>query len=188
MPRINLLPWREEQRKLRQKQFAIAAAASVGVAALFVWVVNLVFAGKIDYQNDRNRRLENEIAQIKRSITEIEDLEQQKDRLLARMEIIEELQTSRPEVVHLFQELVGVVPDGVYLTNIGQQERNLELKGLAQSSTRVSALMRNIDSSPWLTDPQLDKIETVVVNGAEQFRFELRAKQANANAEDGEEQ
>lgn len=188
MPRINLLPWREEQRKLRQKQFAIAAGAAVGVAALFVWIVNFVFVSKIDHQNDRNLRLQNEIAEIKKSITEIEDLEQQKDRLLARMEIIEQLQSSRPEIVHLFQELVGTVPDGVYLTGITQQDRGLEITGLAQSSTRVSALMRNIDSSPWLTDPQLDKIETVVVNGSEEFRFELKAKQNNPNAPDGEEQ
>ncbi|MEM8981585.1 MAG: PilN domain-containing protein [Pseudomonadota bacterium] len=186
MPRINLLPWREEQRKLRQQQFGIAAAAAVGLAALFVFGVNLIFAGRIAYQNQRNAMLEEEIRIIKRSITEIEDLEQQKDRLLARMEIIEELQTSRPEVVHLFQELVGAVPDGVYLTGITQQVRNLEITGLAQSSTRVSALMRNIDASPWLTDPELDKIETVSNNGSEEFRFELKAKQANPNSEDEE--
>ncbi|MEL7536846.1 MAG: PilN domain-containing protein [Pseudomonadota bacterium] len=188
MPRINLLPWREEQRKQRQQQFGIAAAAAIGVAALFVWIVNLFFDGRIDYQRDRNLRLENEIAQIRRSITEIEDLEQQKDRLLARMEIIEQLQTSRPEVVHLFQELVASVPDGVYLTGVTQTNRDLAITGLAQSSTRVSALMRNIDASPWLTDPQLDKIETVVESGNEEFRFELTAKQDNPNAEDGEEQ
>lgn len=186
MPRVNLLPWREEERKQRLQQFVIAVGAAVAAAAVCIWVVNMVFASRIDHQNDRNRRLEQEIAEIKKSITEIEDLEQQKDRLLARMEIIEQLQTSRPEIVHLFQELVTSIPDGVYLTGVTQQQRSLQFTGIAQSSTRVSALMRNIDASPWLTDPQLDKIETVSNNGSEEFRFELNAKQNNPNAEDGE--
>ena len=186
MPRINLLPWREEQRKKRQQQFLVAIVGAVAAGGLFVLLSNLIYSGMIDNQNERNARLEAEIAEISRSIKEIEGLERQKERLLARMEIIDQLQQSRPEVVHLFDEFVGAVPEGVYLTSIAQQGKNLRITGTAQSSTRVSALMRNIDASEWLTDPQLDKIETVAANGIEEFRFELRAKQVGQR-DDGEE-
>ncbi len=184
MPRINLLPWREEQRKQRQQQFGIAIVAGIAAAGLFVWLANFVFQGRIDHQEDRNQRLTQEIAEIKKSITEIEGLERQKERLIARMEIIERLQSSRPEVVHLFDEIVQAIPDGVFLTSIEQNSRNLQISGVAESSTRVSALMRNIDDSAWLTNPQLDKIETVESNGVEEFRFELRAQQVRTSEED----
>lgn len=184
MPRINLLPWREEQRKLRQQQFGVAIVASIAAAGLFVWMANIVYQSWIDHQIERNQTLTNEIAEIKKSITKIEGLERQKERLLARMEIIERLQSSRPEVVHLFDEVVKVVPEGVFMSTLTQQGRNLVLTGVAQSSTRVSALMRNIDGSDWLTNPQLDKIETIDADGVEEFRFQLRAQQVNTS-EDG---
>lgn len=187
MPRINLLPWREEQRKQRQKNFGIAIVGAIVAGALFLWLANVVYQGRIDHQKERNQRLTEEIAEIAKSITEIEGLERQKERLLARMEIIEDLQTSRPEVVHLFDEMVKAIPDGAFLTNVEQQQRQLQINGVAQSSTRVSALMRNIDSSEWLTNPQLDKIETVTTGGIEEFRFELKAQQVNTNADADEE-
>ena len=187
MPRINLLPWRDEQRKLRQQQFLMAAVAAVAAGGLFILLSNLVYQGRIDHQEERNERLTAEINELSKSIAEIEGLERQKERLLARMEIIEQLQRSRPEVVHLFDEIVKTVPDGIYLTGLKQQSRNLQISGTAQSSTRVSAFMRNIDSSEWLTDPDLDKIETVETNGVEEFRFVLKAKQVQINPEEEEE-
>ncbi|MEO1202812.1 MAG: PilN domain-containing protein [Pseudomonadota bacterium] len=186
MPRINLLPWREEQRKERQKQFGLAIVGAVLAGGLFIWVANFGYQMRIDGQNERNARLQAEIDEISRAITEIEGLERQKERLLARMEIIEQLQRSRPEVVHLFDEMVKATPEGVFLTSLRQQGRNLQISGTAQSSTRVSALMRNIDSSEWLTNPQLDKIETVEANGVEEFRFELRAQQINTDEDGGD--
>ncbi len=186
MPRINLLPWREEQRKERQKQFGLAIVGAVLAGGLFIWVANFGYQMRIDSQNERNARLQAEIDEISRAITEIEGLERQKERLLARMEIIEQLQRSRPEVVHLFDEMVKATPEGVFLTSLRQQGRNLQISGTAQSSTRVSALMRNIDSSEWLTNPQLDKIETVEANGVEEFRFELRAQQINTDEDGGD--
>lgn len=187
MPRINLLPWREEQRKQRQQQFGIAIVLSVLLAGLVIWLGNMFYQSRIDYQEARNQRLETEIAELNKAIKEIEGLERQKERLLARMEIIEQLQTSRPLVVHLFDELVRTLPEGVYLTGVKQTGREIEITGTAQSSTRVSAFMRNIDASEWLTDPDLEQIRTVDAGQAERFNFTLKAKQVKVLDEDEEE-
>ncbi len=187
MPRINLLPWREEQRKQRQTQFGIALVASVLLGGLVIWLGNIMYQGRIDHQQARNTRLEQEIAELNKAIEEIDGLERQKERLLARMEIIEQLQRSRPEIVHLFDEIVRTLPEGVYLTGIKQTGQEVEISGTAQSSTRVSAFMRNIDASEWLEDPDLDRIRTVEVGQAEQFNFVLKAKQVKVLGEDEEE-
>jgi type IV pilus assembly protein PilN len=114
----------------------------------------------IEHQNDRNRILGEEIAELDKQIQEILGLENQKRRLLARMEVIETLQRSRPEIVHVFDEVVRVLPEGVYLTYLKQTGTRFEIRGVAQSSTRVSAFMRNIDASEWLADPALRIVET----------------------------
>ncbi|MDH3338121.1 MAG: pilus assembly protein PilN, partial [Gammaproteobacteria bacterium] len=116
MPRINLLPWREEERKKRQRDFGVAMAGGVVVAIAGVLLIMFAYAQMISNQEDRNQRLTNEIAELQKSITEIDGLERQKERLLARMEIIEQLQKSRPEIVHLFDEVARQLPEGVYLT------------------------------------------------------------------------
>lgn len=188
MPRINLLPWREEQRKQRQKQFGIALVAAVLIGGLVIWLGNVIYQGRIDYQQDRNQRLEAEIAALNKAIAEIDGLERQKERLLARMEIIEQLQRSRPEIVHLFDELVRTLPEGVYLTAVRQNGIEVEITGTAQSSTRVSAFMRNIDASDWLEDPDLEQIRTVEVGQGEQFNFTLKAKQVQIVDEEEEEE
>lgn len=177
MPRINLLPWREEERKKRQRDFLIAMAGSL-VAGLFVIALtNLFFSQMISHQRDRNSRLESEIVVLEKSISEIDGLERQKERLLARMEIIEQLQRSRPEIVHLFDEIARQLPEGVYLTGMKQTGSSVEVKGMAQSSTRVSALMRQIDSSQWLTDPDVVKVETTEQGPARQAEFVVNLKQ-----------
>ena len=160
MPRINLLPWREEQRKERQKNFGIAALASVIVGLLVIWGAHAFLQGMIDYQNSRNQRLKQEIATLDEQIKEIKNLRLKKERLLLRMAAIEDLQRTRPEVVHLFDEMVKVTPDGVFLTELTQTGRNLQIKGIAESSTRVSAFMRNIDASPWLANPVLRVVQS----------------------------
>lgn len=160
MPRINLLPWRAAERKQRQQQFALWTVFAVVGAALVTLLAYLTMAGWIDAQRDRNALLKSEIEKLDQQITEILGLEAQKNRLIARMEIIEKLQRSRPEVVHMFDQLVRTLPDGVYLTSVKQTEKRLELKGVAQSSTRVSALMRNIDASEWMDNPELEVVET----------------------------
>jgi type IV pilus assembly protein PilN len=165
MPRINLLPWRESDRKRKRQEFIFAAMGAVALAALIGLIINWQLQSAIDHQNERNQFLKNEIAQLDRQITEILGLEQQKQRLLARMQVIEQLQRSRPEVVHLFDQLVRTIPDGVYLSAVKQTDRRVQLKGVAQSSTRVSTFMRNIDSSQWLQDPALEVVETKGAQG-----------------------
>jgi type IV pilus assembly protein PilN len=161
MPRINLLPWRQRERAKRTRDmglFAIAAALSALAVTL---LVSLAVSHAIDNQRARNELLKKEIAELDREITEILALESQKQRLIARMDIIERLQRSRPEVVHVLDQLAHTLPDGVYLTSVKQTDKRLELKGVAQSSTRVSTFMRNLEASPWLGDPMLQVIETM---------------------------
>ncbi len=159
MPRINLLPHRAELRARRRSQFFIGIGVSLAAAGLAVLLSNLVMNGIVGNQVERNDMLKAEIAALDKRIEEILDLELKKERLLARMEIIEQLQRSRPEVVHLFDELVRTLPDGVRLTSVKQTGRRLEIKGDAESNTRVSAFMRNIDKSKWLTKPDLEVVE-----------------------------
>jgi len=159
MPRINLLPHRAELRARRPKQLFTGIGASLGAAGLAVLLSNLVMNGIVGNQVERNDLLKAEIAALDKRIAEIIDLEQKKERLLARMAIIEQLQRSRPEVVHIFDELVRTLPDGVRLTSVKQTGRRLEIKGDAESNTRVSAFMRNIDKSKWLTQPDLEVVE-----------------------------
>ncbi|MDH4021496.1 MAG: PilN domain-containing protein [Gammaproteobacteria bacterium] len=159
MPRINLLPHRAELRAKRRKLFFIGIGAALGAAAVAVLLSNLVMVGIVGNQVERNDLLKTEIAALDKRIEEILDLELKKERLLARMQIIEQLQRSRPEVVHIFDELVRTLPDGVRLTSVKQTGRRLEIKGDAESNTRVSAFMRNIDKSEWLTKPDLEVVE-----------------------------
>lgn len=177
MPNINLLPWREELRKQRQQNFAIAAVAALGLAALVALAVNLYWNAKISNQNQRNAQLEAEIAELDKQIEAIASLERQKERLIARMEIIEQLQRTRPESVYLFDQFVRILPDGVFFDTVTQDGRQLEFEGTAESSTRVSALMRNIESSPWLEDPGLEVVETSDEGGVRRSRFTVSARQ-----------
>lgn len=159
MPKINLLPHRAELRTKRRNQFFIGIGGSLGAAAVAVLASNFVMDGIISSQQGRNDLLKTEITSLDKRIAEILDLEAKKERLLARMEIIEQLQRSRPEIVHVFDEMVRALPDGVRLTAIKQTGRRLEIKGDAESNTRVSAFMRNIDKSAWLTQPDLQVVE-----------------------------
>lgn len=182
MPRINLLPWRELDRKRKRQEFTVAVAGALILAVLLAFVFKMQLGAAIDNQNERNQYLKDEITQLDKQIVEILGLEQQKQRLLARMEVIEQLQRSRPEVVHLFDQLVKTVPDGVYLTSVKQTERRIQIKGIAESSTRVSAFMRNIDSSEWLQDPALEIVETKG-SGDNGASFTLYANQTGTQGE-----
>jgi len=160
MPRINLLPWREEQRKERKVAFMVALGGATVAAVLAAFAMLLLFGSLIDAQESRNETLRAEIRQLDKQIEEINNLESAKQKFIARMEIIEKLQRSRPEIVHLFDEIVRQLPDGVYLTAVKQTNKRLRFEGVAQSSTRVSTFMRNIDSSEWLRNPELEVVQT----------------------------
>ncbi len=180
MPRINLLPWREEERKKRQRDFGVAMAGGVVTAIACILAVLFVYSQMIDNQDDRNQRLNDEIAELQKSIEEIDGLERQKERLLARMEIIEQLQKSRPEIVHLFDEMARQLPEGVYLTGMTQKGSKVELRGVAQSSTRVSALMRQVDASEWMANPEVDRVETTTTGSSRQAEFIVYVTQERA--------
>ena len=160
MPRINLLPWREGQRNERKLAFAVAMGVAFVAAAVATGVVYIGFGSMIDAQEARNEKLRTEIKQVDKQIEEINDLESSKQKFIARMHIIEELQRSRPEIVHVFDEIVRTLPDGVYLTAVKQNGNKLRFEGVAQSSTRVSSFMRNIDASDWLKNPELEVVQT----------------------------
>lgn len=187
MPRINLLPWREELRAERQKQFLVMLGLTVGLGAAAVFAANLHAQQLVQHQEARNNYLRNEIRAVDRKIEEIKDLQGTKQRLIARMQVIEQLQKSRPQIVHLFDELVTTLPNGVFLDSVAQKATNLELKGMAESSARVSAYMRNIESSPWLKDPRLGRIETRDEGRVRRSAFTLSAKQEAPGDADAEE-
>jgi type IV pilus assembly protein PilN len=182
MPSINLLPWRAELRKRRQKEFLIGLAGAVGLAVIVTLLSHFTVSTMIDAQAARNELLKAEIAQLDKQIEEIVALEEEKARMIARMEVIEKLQKSRPEVVKLFDDMVKTLPEGVYLTSVKQSARRLEFNGVAQSSTRVSAFMRNIDESLVLSKPDLKVIETGTPGSGS--KFTLFAELKNPEPED----
>ena len=186
MPRINLLPWREELRQKRKKDFFTAVLGAVIVGAALTYATKFVVGQRIENQRARNGVLEQEIATLDQQIEEIRGLENQKERLLARMRIIEELQTSRPLVVHLFDELVGSLPEGMHLTSIEQVNDQVQIGGVATSTTRVASLMRNIEDSEWLTGPQLGSIQAISGDEGRASQFVVSASQmASELAEEG---
>ncbi|HEX8962629.1 MAG TPA: PilN domain-containing protein [Rhodocyclaceae bacterium] len=173
MIRVNLLPWREERRKARRQQF-IALAGVVAAAAAVIWFLGYgAINGYISAQNGKNEFLKNEIALLDKDIQEIQRLKEQTDSLLSRKQIIESLQANRTETVHLFNELVREVPDGVYLKSIKQTGSKVNLTGYAQSNARVSALMRNLEASPVTERPDLVEIKAATVNNRRLSEFNL---------------
>ncbi|MGH8378329.1 MAG: PilN domain-containing protein [Gammaproteobacteria bacterium] len=177
MPRINLLPWREELRKTRQQTFnmRLVMAAVIGIVVLLLWWWGLSNAAS--NQQARNAYLTDQIKLMDNQIAEIKDLQQTKARLLARMQIIEHLQQSRPTEVHLLDQLVKTMPPGVYLSQVTQKGDQVQIQGVAESSARVSTYMRNIDASPWMSDPNLQ-----VVQKDPKIDFGVRAQQFNVTA------
>ncbi|HET7921726.1 MAG TPA: PilN domain-containing protein [Gammaproteobacteria bacterium] len=159
MPRINLLPWREERRKQRQQAFNMLLGVVVGIAALVVLSMYGLASAAISGQEARNAYLKQQIDGLDKEIAQIKELQDTKQQLLARMQIIEELQQARPTEVHVFDQLVKTLPPGVYLTHVVQRGDGLTMNGIAESSARVSAYMRNIDDSMWLGDPNLQVVQ-----------------------------
>jgi len=185
MPRINLLPWREQERKVRRREFLVAAGGAVIASIVLLGVGKLLYAGWTEAQIEKNNLLKKEIVKLDAQIADIQDLENRKQRLVARMEIIEKLQRKRPEIVHQFDELVHTVPDGVYLTSIKQTGNKVELKGVAQSSTRVSSFMRNIDSSVWMDAPELQVVEAAKDSPTGGSSFTLTSDVVGVDLENG---
>jgi type IV pilus assembly protein PilN len=186
MTRINLLPWREDLRKQRQQRFLMTMLFSLLVAAAVMFGWRLLVTSQIDYQKQRNEFLRAEIRKVDELLKEIEELDRVKARILARMQVIQDLQARRPEAVHLMDELVTAMPEGVHLDAITQSGQKVSLNGRAQSNARVSALMRNAEASPWLENPNLQ----IVQNKGEdkdatlsEFKLQVQQKRAKPAAE-----
>ena len=160
MANINLLPWREELRKEKTRQFTSMLGFSVILTVAIFALIQFTISGQISHQQKRNRILQEEIEQLDIALKEIEGLEETKEKLLSRMDIIQSLQQKRPQIVHLFDEIVRTVPDGIFLTGIKQSGTSISINGVAESNGRVSAYMRNIDSSDWMATPKLSVIES----------------------------
>jgi len=160
MAHINLLPWREEQRQEQTRQFATVTVLSMVLTGAIIFMVHVTFNNQIEHQKLRNKILQDEINTLDDSLKQIATLEETKEQLLSRMDVIQSLQQRRPQIVHLFDDFVRTVPEGIFLTNIKQQGEELTIKGVAESNGRVSAYMRNIDASDWMATPKLKVIET----------------------------
>jgi len=159
--RINLLPHREQKRLARQRQFVTLVVSLAVLGAAIVALVHVILAARIDNQISRNALLKTEIAKLDEQIKEIDKLRDQIAQVLARKAVVETLQSNRNEAVHLLDQLVRQLPEGIYLTSVKQLDKKVTIVGYAQSNARVSTLMRNIESSPWITQPELVEIKSV---------------------------
>jgi len=173
MARINLLPHRSDRRKRARQHFFVVAGGTALLGALIVVAMHGFYAAKIETQTDRNRFLKSEIAKLDKEIAEINKLKDEIAALLARKQVIETLQTDRAQTVHLLDELVRQMPDGVYLKSVVQRGLRVSVVGYAQSNARVSTLMRNIESSPWLAEPGLVEVKAVNVEKRRVSEFNL---------------
>lgn len=185
MARINLLPWRAARRKLREREFymQLGIAAAAAAVAVLLWVFWM--GARIDNQNDRNAYLQGEIKQLDAKIAEIKDLEKTRSRLLARKQIIEQLQANRSQMVHLFDELVKTIPDGVRLSSLKQNGDQLALDGVAQSNAAVATYMRNLEASPWLGHADLTRTENKHNDPSTPYTFGLNVKLRKPEPQDG---
>ncbi|MCP5409255.1 MAG: PilN domain-containing protein [Chromatiaceae bacterium] len=179
MARINLLPWRESLRKKRQRDFGVSIVIALLAVAAAAAGTHYFIEDMIQYQNKRNSLLNKEISAMDRKIKSIQALEKTKAKLLARMDVIQQLQGSRPQVVHLFDEIVTTIPDGTHLNKLTQKGSDVTLNGEAQSNARVSSYMRNIESSKWLDKPNLQVITNKNERNDGLSTFTLIAKQVS---------
>ena len=171
--RINLLPHREERRKRARQHFFVLAGGTAVIGLLIVGLMHTFYAAKIDAQKERNNFLKSEIVKLDKDIAEIKKLRDEIAALLARKQVIETLQADRAQTVHLLDELVRQTPEGIYLRSVAQKGLSVNIKGFAQSNARVSTLMRNIDSSPWLERPVLIEVKAATVEKRRVAEFDM---------------
>ena len=185
MAQINLLPWREELRKEQTKAFLTMTGLALMLTASIIVLIHMNISRMIDHQTGRNNILQNEIKQLDVQLLKIKGLEDTKEKLLSRMEIIQSLQQKRPQIVHLFDEIVKTIPEGLHITEIKQTTNNITINGVAESNGRVSAYMRNIDASEWMTKPKLQVIESTRKDGRGS-KFILVAQQSAPKTDEEE--
>ena len=171
MAGINLLPWREAARKKSQQQFVMSIVGAVALGAAVVGAGYTYMEGRISYQNERNAYIAKEIKRLDKAINEIKTLDANRKALLDRIAVIERLQSTRPGIVHLFDEMVNALPKGLYLTELKQEGNKIKLQGKAESSARVSSYMNRLNSSPWLSSSDLSTIKVDDKDTDSRLRF-----------------
>ncbi|MCX7554467.1 PilN domain-containing protein [Marinicella sp. S1101] len=181
MAKINLLPWREERRQQQTNEYFIMLGLAAGLALLLFGLAYYYFDQSIKFQNKRNAYMTGEITKLDKQIEEIKQLEKQKAGLIARQQVIEELQANRTQMVHLFDELVQTIPNGVFLEKITQQGTSISMEGYSQSHSRVSDYMRRLDESEWFNKIELDYIKADDTLGTHEQKFKLSVKLVNPN-------
>lgn len=188
MAKINLLPWRETKRKEKQQEFLVMLGAGAALAVLVVLLVQFQFDRKITNQEWRNQLLTNEIKILDNDIKEIQKLDATRRSLIDRMEVIQNLQTTRPGIVHLFDDIATTLPAGLHLSSLSQSGNKINLAGRAESNARVSSYMRNIEESIWLANPKLTVISTDETDSLRLSEFTLVVDQSNPDNEEASEQ
>lgn len=173
MATINLLPWREERREELKKEFAIIAAVFGGAAVLLVLLWQSMLNGQLQYHQERNMLLKKNISELDEQVAEISNLQEKRESLVSRMEVIQRLQGDRPAIVHIFDELVQTLPDGVYYNRIDRKSSTLSIEGTAESNNRVSSLMRKLDQSDWFSNPNLKDVKQNLSFGEQGVNFAL---------------
>lgn len=176
MANINLLPWREEIREQKKREFYLVSAFVALVAIALLLVADFVISGQIDAQKRRNSYIANEITVLNAQVAEIRDLQKRRSQLLDRMRVIQELQGNRPIIVRVMDQLVRTIPDGVYYTSLNSRDGIINIRGVAESNNRVSSLMRNLDASAWFSSPNLDSVRAAAEFGPQATTFNLSVK------------
>jgi type IV pilus assembly protein PilN len=176
MAKINLLPWREELRQELRKEFLVVLAGTVVFALLVLIVANRVYDAWIDNQNNRNAYIQRNIDELNRQVKEIKELETKRRQLLDRMKVIQDLQGTRPLVVHVFDEMVRTLPDGVFYQGLARTDMNIAITGIAESNNRVSSLMRQLDKSDWFESPNLTSVQAAPEIGEQASAFKMTVK------------
>ena len=171
MAGINLLPWREAARKKSQQQFVMSVVGAVGLGVMVIGAGYTYMESRISYQNQRNTYIQNEIKRLDIALKEIKTLDANRKALLDRIAVIERLQSTRPAIVHLFDEMVNALPKGLYLSKLSQNEDKIKLEGKAESSARVSSYMNRLNASPWLSSSDLNTIKVDSKNNNNRLRY-----------------
>jgi type IV pilus assembly protein PilN len=178
MANINLLPWREERRQELKKAFLVGLGLVAGLAVVILVIANLITNAQLETQAARNVYLQKNIDELNRQVEEIKELEKRRDELLERMKIIQALQGNRPVIVHIFDDIVRTLPDGVFYSEFSMKEKTISLKGIAESNNRVSSLMRNLDGSAWFQSPNLTAVKAEPNAGEQASAFDMTVELA----------
>ena len=176
MAQINLLPWREARRQELKREFLGTLALVLGLGIGLVLLADRVVNAQIDHQNARNQYLSENIKELDKAVEEIKELQKRRNQLLDRMRVIQELQGNRPIIVRVLDQLVRTIPDGVFYTDLKTADKKISISGIAESNNRVSSLMRRLEASDWLADPNLDAVRAAPEYGDQATTFNLTVR------------